>query len=1287
MRAQHYDSSPLVLNASNDDNWRRSDDLSTKTTPAIRGHLNTDITTKEIPSIDSELVDDENFSNICIFGEVAKQKVRLLVDTGAAITVVSEQFYRDILSITHALKSKTVDNIKTADGHTTPVVGFVSFPIIIGDKVYDCQASVVPNLAYNVVLGRDFLHNTGAIINVPHKHITFDPQNNVAFADALNQPLSTDVQVASTCVIESNCEAIIPAYLAKPVGPIVGLIDSVKEFQDTCHLFAASTVVLPDEDNRVTFRLINPTDAPVLLHKGTSIGKFYELTTSDMIVPIQPDPVVSTIENIHTEKSLPTFQSTNLTDVENRRLNVLLKQYEDVFATSRFDLGRTSIIRHKIDTGDARPIKQPPYRVSQKQKMEIESQIQTMLEQDVIKVSSSPWSSPVVLVKKKDGTTRFCVDYRKLNAVTRKDSYPLPRIDDALDALSGSKYFTTLDLQSGYHQVAMDTDSIEKTAFISHAGLYEYNVMSFGLTNAPPTFQRLMQRVLHGLDWKICLVYIDDVIIFSRTFEEHLSRLTAVFDRLREANLKLKPSKCHFANSSVDFLGFVVSSEGILPDPGKLHAVETFPVPSSVKEVRSFLGLCNYYRRFVKDFAKIASPLNRLTRKSVPFVWDPCCDAAFQDLKNRLCSPPILAYPDFFQPFHLHTDASKSALGYVLGQSINGSERVVAYGGRELNLAETRYSTTEREALAVVDGIKRYQPYLSCNKFYVHTDHSSLSWLMKVKDPTGRLARWALQLQQYDFQIIHRPGVQNGAADALSRRPYPLSVESQSVFAPLAALEHSCPSPVNLHTLQRQDPDISAIISYLETTALPTDDAKARSLLLTIDSYYLDEAGILCHLWIPRKRKQPSIYSQVVIPASLRHDLLMSCHKDPTAGHLGHLKTYEKVRHRYYWHGMFKDIEHWCRTCIDCAMRKRPRHHHRAPLLPIPVEGPFDRLAMDILGPLPVTHDGNRYILVFSDYYTRWPEAYALPSIEATRIAQLLIDEILARHSAPRTLLSDRGSNFLSSVVQAVCNIMNTRRLHTTAYHPQTDGLVERFNSTLCDGLSMYVSTHQKDWDKHLPLILFAYRVAPNATTGESPFYLLYGREPRLPLDVTLLLPDSNVSSSVAELRARLVSNLEESQKIIASNTQLAQQKMKLQYDKNAAPVTFDIGSKVWVYTPKNRKGLSKKLSHHYHGPYRIVAKLSPVHFRLRTIDNRPVSVPVHANRMKPYYDPSTRPLDPPVLDQTSPDLADCDLPTDSFSAHESISSEPLADTSHDSSEPSITRPEDTYTPDLIRAV
>ena len=1263
----------------------------------------------EIPCVQT---DHENMpSNVLIWGTVCKQPFKVLVDTGAAITVISEKFFVEVLRAYFAIqKSERVDNIKTADGSKVPVIGSVRFPLLLGDNEYSCDATIVPGLAYSVVLGRDFLYNNSAVIDVKGCFVTFHGSNIVYFSKGDKPLVISDVKTVTSYVLDAQSETVIPARLEKSLpGPVVGVIETTTKLSDRFHLCTATSLSSPDPDGMVPLRILNPTDAPVLLHKGTSVGIFSETAPEDIVLSLEPtDGTIAndsfgSISKASENTLLSKFKclpSKALSALENNRLNELLLDYKDIFAKSSLDLGRTSVVEHKIDTGNAQPIKQSPYRVSQQQRAEIDSHIANMLEQDIIEVSSSPWSSPVVLVKKKDGTTRFCIDYRKLNTVTKKDSYPLPRIDDALDALSKSKYYSTLDLQSGYHQVSMHPDSKEKTAFISHAGLYQFRVLSFGLTNAPPQFQRLMARVLHGLEWKVCLIYIDDIIIFSRTFEEHLSRLSLVFDRLRQANLKLKPSKCHFAQTSVTFLGFVVSSEGILPDPDKILAVKSFPVPKSVKDVRSFLGLCNYYRRFVEGFAKIASPLNRLTRKDVAFVWSPECETAFNSLKNRLCSPPILAYPDFERPFHLYTDASQSALGYILSQTIEGREHVISYGGRELNLAEKRYSTTEREALAVVDGIKRYRPYLSGAKFYVHTDHGSLSWLMNVKDPTGRLARWALQLQQYDFEILYRPGSSNGNSDALSRRAYPsASIEplpvtsvcttaNAPVSLPVTPIDACVPSIQRLHNLQRQDKDLSDIIQYLEFSTLPVSDNKARSLLLTIESYYLNENGILCHLWTPGKRRAQTLVSQVVVPSSLRHEILVACHDDPTAGHLSTLKTYEKVRARYFWNGMFKDIEHWCHSCIDCAMKKIPRGKRKAPLLPIPVEGAFDRVAVDALGPFPVTDNGNRYILVFSDYYTRWPEAFAVPSIDAPRVAHLLINEILARHGSPRTLLSDRGSNFLSSVVKEVCKIMDTRKTQTTAYHPQTDGLVERFNGTLAEGLSMYVSTHQKDWDKHLPLILFAYRVSPNATTRESPFYLLYGREPRLPIDVSLLLPSDNLSASVSEHRARIVQNLEDAQRIVQANTQLAQQRMKHQYDKTAGPVPFEVGAKVWVYTPKSRKGLSKKLSHNFHGPYRVVSKLSPVHFRLRTLDNRPVSVPVHANRMKLYCDPSTRPVEPPLIEQYSPDLADSDLPDDSFcvnEANELRSTNSDQPQKNDSGEPIITRPEDFYEPLIIR--
>ena len=438
------------------------------------------------------------------------------------------------------------------------------------------------------------------------------------------------------------------------------------------------------------------------------------------------------------------------------------------------------------------------------------------------------------------------------------------------------------------------------------------------------------------------------------------------------------------------------------------------------------------------------------------------------------------------------------------------------------------------------------------------------------------------------------------------------------------------------------------IISYLEEESLPNNSAAAKAVLHSIDNYYLDPDGLLCHIWVPGGRRVPGIRSQLVIPTSLRQEILIGGHDDPLAGHLGVNKTYEKLRERYYWPKMFADVQFWCLSCTHCQMKKSPKQRQTAPILPIPVEGAFDRVAVDCLGPFPVSDSGNRYIVVFSDYLTRYPEAFAVPTIDAPTIADLLVNQILPRHGAPRTLLSDRGSNFLSRLVKEVCFLMDTKKTFTTSYHPQCDGLVERFNGTLAQSLSHYVNSSQKDWDRYLNPVLFGYRVSPSEVTGESPFFLLYGRQPRLPVDVSML-PPREVSASIAEHRARVVENIEIAHRIAKENIQRAQQRMKDYHDVHAVPIRHQIGDSVWVYTPRNRKGLSKKLAHNRHGPYKIVEFLSPVHCILRATDSRRVSTTVHVSRLKRYVSPDSRPIrQPPELVEESY-LAENDLPSDSF--------------------------------------
>lgn len=1193
--------------------------------------------------------------SLYVIGSILDKTSQMLVDTGASVSAVSSSFFAS-LSPRLSVQSSHFPNIRTVSGEELPVEGKVTLVLEFETVCYSFEFLIITNLNYPVVIGRDFLMHYGSIIDMQVNTLTLSGNSPITLhhssGSSTTVPQSNEsltVHAKATFILPPLSESVIPVYPKMPLpAGSTGLVEPNTKLAERYHICGATQLVSLSEDNTFPVRVLNPTNKPVTIYRCSTMGMFTP-SNGSMSAITTPDVQSSSTKSSTPSQTVPLdLSDTTLTEPQQAQLKSLIAEYRDIFALSPEELGRTGLVRHRIDTGDHQPIRQRPYRVSETQRGIIEEHVTDMLNRGIIQPSVSPWSSPIILVKKKDGTDRFVVDFRRLNSVTRKDSYPLPRIDDALDALNGTKFFSCMDLMSGYWQVEMEPESREHTAFITYGGLYEFLVVPFGLTGAPSTYQRLMECVLRNLTYKICLIYLDDILVYSKTFEDHLGHLRQVFDRLRHANLKLKPSKCKFACPKVKYLGHVVSPEGIAPDDDKTSAVRDFPRPHNVKTVRSFLGLANYYRRFIKDFAKLASPLNQLLRKDNKFVWTDDCEQAFKALKNALVTAPILAFPDFKETFHLYTDASNEGIGVTLGQMQNGREVAIAFAGRDLNTAERNYSTTEREALAVIFGIKKFEPYLYGRKFILHTDHHSLKWLMSISDPSGKLARWSLLVQQYDFEIQHRPGAAHGNADALSRRTYNISPPSISAYdVPGVQVER-------VRDLQHRDPDLADLIQYLESSHLPTKNSIARSLLLTIDDYFLNEDGLLFHLWTPKGPRRTTTYQQLVIPAALRYEILTWGHDDPTAAHLGTVKTYEKLRSRYYWRNMFSDIQHWCRSCCDCAMRKTPRNRHKAPLLPIPVQDAFDRLACDIIGPFPATKSGNRYVLVFTEYLTKWVEAFPIPSIEAPRIARILVEEIFTRHGAPRTLLSDRGANFLSSLVTEVCRILNTKKLNTSAYHPACDGLTERFNNTLAEAISMYVNSEQTDWDLYIPSILFAYRVSPCVSTGDSPFYLLYGREPRLPPDVSLL-PPIELSTSVEEHRRRIVTQIETAQALARSNIARAQQVMKIQYDKKAADAPFVVGQRVWVFTPKTKKGRSKKLLHRWHGPFRVCRQLSPVHYQLRTCDNRLVATTVHANRMKHFYDPADRPIHPPPEDDPNDlSLQESDLPADSFEPDDS---------------------------------
>ena len=504
----------------------------------------------------------------------------------------------------------------------------------------------------------------------------------------------------------------------------------------------------------------NHRPEPLQLHSGQNIAVLEVVTLADTHpAASQPGPP--------RRPSLPE----RLSPLQQQQLNALFQEFSDVFSQGEDDLGSTPLLEHTIETHGP-PLRQPYRRQNPAVQREEMAQVQQMLVSNVIRPSNSPWASPVVMVRKKDGSLRFCVDFRQLNAAAVKDTHPLPRIDDLLDALNGARWFSTLDLKSGYWQVPITESDNAKAAFRTSGGqLYEFNQVPFGLCNAPATFSRLMDRVLAGPHWETCLFYLDDIIIFSSIWEEHLARLRQVFERLRHANLKLGADKCPFAAKEVSYLGYRVTEEGLLPDSSLLAAIWEIPPPKTATEVRSFLGLAGYYRRYVKGFAAIAGPLYALTRKDAVFHWSAECQAAFDQLKHLLTTSPITAFPDFSQAFRLYTDASTAGLGAILAQVRDGKERIICCASQALNQAEKAYPATKLECLAIVWAVAKFRPYLMVMPFEVYTDHYTLQWLKTMRTGSALLQSWSVALEEYDFTVHHRPGKAQSHVDGLSRLP------------------------------------------------------------------------------------------------------------------------------------------------------------------------------------------------------------------------------------------------------------------------------------------------------------------------------------------------------------------------------------------------------------------------------------------------------------------------------------------------------------------------------------
>ena len=1222
---------------------------------------------------------DYNTHLMTLTGQIGSTKLTNIVfDNGAAVSCLNAQVFN---CLEPSIKSKLrrcdkEKQLTNATGGTMTLLGELDINIDLEGpegvtSFQDVSVVVVNHLQSDMLFGADVLTREkykSYKVDLNQQRIVFEDQNGQQESVKFNQepvekPNEKPIPVFMLKKTRVPPHSSLMTYGVHQSSPHVNenevpLCFNGSEQSLHFNVHAEDTLFISQHDSGVPVILTNETDLPYTIKAGTVIGScevIKDIASIEQQTNIADrtsqqssdtctinnvdchitDEMESGIDNIKQyEYDFSTIESID--DQTKKKLKTMLLNHAHVFSERPYGSKATGLMEHSIELTDpsVKPIKHYGYRVSPAVATELMKTVEEIHRLGVIEESQSPWASPVLLVPKKDGTQRFCTDFRRLNAVTKSDVFPLPRIDDIMDKLGSCQFFTSIDLKHAFWQIPMKPEDREKTAFICGYKLWQYRQMAFGLKNSPATFQRCISKAIGENDYS--LAYLDDIIIFSAAVEEHLKHIESILKSLARHNLNAKIKKCEFFKTSLTFLGHIVSRDGIGVCPDKVTAVREFPVPTNIKEMRSFLGLANYYRRFIKSYSNITCVLTRLLQKNVEYKWTEECQSAFDELKGRLTQAPVLAFADYTLQFILTTDACDSGIGGVLSQCFDNVEKPVMFLSRTLNQHEKNYATTHKECLAIVWCIKQCEHYLMANKFIVRTDHNALKWLMSVKDHNGRLMRWALTLMEYDFEIHHVKGKTNFVADALSRAPVNMVTAVNEEKKRTDAENTVTPEAVELiaghkldviRRMQSEDEELIPIMLYLADGTLPENGKQAESLVHKSLNKYVLVDRVLYHLWQQSNaltHPRVEMVQQLVIPKCHRKEILYACHEDLFSGHSGIKKTYERLRNRFWWDNMYKDTVEHVQSCLDCEMKKFPANTGTTvpvSLTHTSVPEPCQDWCVDLCGPFPLSRKGNRYAAIFMDRFSRFPEAFGIPDKKAETVAKVLVEQIVCRYGCPRTLLSDRGGEFLSELSQETYRLMNIQKLNTSGYRPQTNGMVEKFNHTLVQAVSQYISSDQRDWDEFLPFACFQYRSSKNETTNETPYYLLFYREMKMPID--RVYSKDEEFPSVEEYLREVNRRFRAAKEIFKIQREAIEEEKKQFNDSIRKSVNFEIGEVVLVLKRYVKRGHVKKLTHLWKGPYVVIQKFpSGINFEVQLLVNGKDRHVVHASNMKVYSEP-----------------------------------------------------------------
>lgn len=1259
-------------------------------------------------------------------------KLRTLVDSGAQVSTITETFYRENLDSAELHDMGKVIRIMSGSGTDMPYVGCIflsvsAYGVEIGDVAFlivkDPLDPVMRERKLKVpgVLGANALKDLKNVLLNVNVNIPVEIQTVLTFIEEI-KPVHNNCNTGSVLVrINSKKPVLVPARSLQVVTgtippvtePFTGIIEE-NNIPLPRGLKLGPCAVAVDKSRKVSFQLANFSDTDVFLQPRLPIG---------VLSPAEVEPSVDVIDvGVNEVKVVETSYnpaqtfasqilsrmdvSNTLSDTQRTNLEGIISKHQSTFSNDEDDIGYCDAIKHRIVLADDKPVRVPHRRVPPSQWAEVRAYIRRSLDTGLIRESSSPYASPVVLVRKGE-KLRVCCDYRSLNLKTRKDAYPLPRIDEALTVLNGAKYFCSLDLAHGFHQIAVEEEDIEKTAFrIGTGGLYEYLRMPFGLTGAPATFMRLMDRIFGDQNFQNLLIYLDDILIFGSSFEETLDRLDMVLERLSKFNLKVRPEKCQLFKERLRYLGHVVSEDGIAPDADKISAIINWQRPKTEKQLRGFLGIAGYYRKFVPGFAKIAAPLHALlqdtgsgkkrkkaTRSGCGIeAWDSSCDGAFDELKRKLTTAPILGHPDFTQPYILEVDASHLGLGAILSQNQESGKVVLGYASRSLRRNERNmdnYSSRKLELLALKWAVtEKYRDLLLGAKIFAYTDNDPLSFLQTTAKLSATETRWVGDLASFDLTIRYKPGRANKNADSLSRKeehesevarletilcepltsrlPCDLNLQIQQDVRTVTCesvdgtIARDMPIPstaiptittMDMADLQKQDPAISLCLQYVEQNRHPSTKTlkeypPAARKLFKLRKSLVKRDGVL-HRIVNDRGKHREL---VVIPEKLLPRTLKSSHDE--SGHPSPERTLSILRERCYWPYMARDIAKYCTDCQRCLLGKhgpsvKPRYGS------IIASRPLEILAMDFTV-LEKGYNNFENVLVLTDVFTKFTQAFPTKDQSAKTVANVLVGQWFVKFGVPIRLHSDQGKSFENKIIHELCKVYGVKKTKTTAYHPEGNGQCERFNNTMHTMLRTLPSDQKKKWPCLLPALVYAYNSTPHASTGYSPYFLFYGRDPKLPVDLVIGSLPADVSDLETDWVTEHHQNLQTAYQQATKRTEAAALKRKKALNVKANDKEIAVGARVFV---RNHPLGRHKIQDIWRPePYRVVEKREPSIYvviplaggqekamhRSELLDTRTLIPDIEPVSMYVHTAP-TSPADQPSNGYVSPDSEDND--------------------------------------------